>query len=110
MPALWEYRGSTTLRKQLGVFHTRPDPTTGAYGPTFVYDDTPPEEVVTIAARGMDRTEVDAEKTKVRTRGTNQIYALADGQSVTGLPYSIADVEIAGTGLYEVTVELRVAT
>jgi len=110
MATLWEYRGSNSLRKQLGVFHTRPDPTTGAYGPTFVYDDTPPEEVISISARGMTLDEVNAERAKVRARGTNYTYALADGQSVTGLPFSIADVEIAGTGLYEVTVELRIAT
>lgn len=110
--ALWEWEPDFNVQKGLQVFNTRKDPTTGAYGPEFIYDEVPPVENVTLKAHGMTLTEVLALRTKILTPGGSDTYATTAGITLVGMPVSLQAAPIpvsddTGTYRYNVTLSVR---
>lgn len=96
MADLWEYEPNFSIQKNLQVFNTRKNPTTGAYGPEFIYDEVPPAETVSLKARGLTWTEVAALRTKILTPGGSDTYVTRAGVSITGIPVGMEAEAIAG--------------
>lgn len=110
--AIWDWTGSSSSKKTLNIFLTRPDPTTGAYGPIVLYDSTPPLHTASITAQHMSFADKEAERAKVETAGLSYAYTMSDGSTIRGIPFSFSDKQIKGAeysngGLYEVTVEIQ---
>lgn len=107
MPDLtWEYLGSRTVRKQIDEVRARPNPDTGAYGSVYRYDTEKPQITASISAKNVPKSDADSAMALVAAQNSLQTYTLADGSTVTGLPFSYSDRLNEGTGLFEVTIEL----
>lgn len=86
---LWQRIPKRNLTKQLQELDTRPNPDTGAYGPTVITDNIKPKEVVSLQSRGMTTAELDAEETKLKTRGGEYDYLCEDGVTYHGIPVAV---------------------
>lgn len=103
---IWEWTYGRTTRKNIEEIRARPDPDTGAYGQIYRYDADKPACTATLTARGLDRGEADAQHGSVMTRNTSYTYTLADGNTITGIPFTCSERFMEGLDLLEVTVEI----
>lgn len=104
---IWEWLGEGSIERTVEVVGVLSDDA-DEYGGGYTYDELPPVEQETFAAKGLTWTEVSGLRTNVRTKGST--YTITDkiDREFTGRLTSVAWKNINGCDLFEVTVNLLI--